>query len=108
MLYRGVGQDNLVKGALDFPDDEMSKRIMSVDSTKRSQINYPNNSCDSNFLKAVKRHQAKARSYSSINDDISEECDITKQKHGHIQASVRIFQRSVTSPSKNTVTFKHQ
>ena len=36
MLYGGVvGQDNLVKGAFDSPDDERSKRILSVDSTKR-------------------------------------------------------------------------
>ena len=39
MLYGGgFRPDNLVKGALDFPDDERSKRIPSVDSTKRSQL----------------------------------------------------------------------
>ena len=55
MLYGGgVGQDNLVKGALDFPDDARSKRILSVDSTKRSQIKYHDKSCHSNFLKAVR------------------------------------------------------
>ena len=71
----GVGQDNLVKGALDFPDDERSKRILSVDYTKRSQIKYHNN-CYSNFMKAVKRHQAKSRSHSSIGEDVFE-CETT-------------------------------
>lgn len=75
-LYGGsVGQDNLVKGALDFQDDERSKRVLSVDSNKRSQMKYHNNTCYSNFLKAVKRHQAKARSHISIHEDISGEPD---------------------------------
>ena len=85
MLYGGgVRQDNFVKDALYFPDDERSKRILSVDSTKRPQIKYRNNFCYPNFLKAVKRHQAKSQSHSSIGEDISEgwyqwECETTKK-----------------------------
>ena len=51
MLYGDGGrQDNLVKGALDFPDNERSKQILSVDFTKQSQIKYHKNSCYPNFL----------------------------------------------------------
>ena len=75
MLY-GVGQDNLVKGALDFPDDERSKRIPSDNSTKRSQIKY----------------------HTVISKHISEECDTSsnvKQRKSHVRCLVHLTKTHV-------------